>query len=203
MNTDCTTATRLFADNHFSEYVGRSSNSSNVSKIAEAIKEEKKVIFHGYKSSHSGEIRNRFVEPFGLIPNDVEAWAYDLEDGQNKLFRISRIESVEVLDERWTRVHLHQKGYLDPFRMASFSPIPVRFSMTLMAYNLLLEEFPMAEKYVRKEGDRWVFDGDVARLEGVGRFVIGLAAEIDIIDSPNLTEYVSHYSQYITSLFGK
>lgn len=186
-----------------SEYVGRSSNSSNVSKIAEAIKEEKKVIFHGYKSSHSGEIRNRFVEPFGLIPNDVEAWAYDLEDGQNKLFRISRIESVEVLDERWTRVHLHQKGYLDPFRMASFSPIPVRFSMTLMAYNLLLEEFPMAEKYVRKEGDRWVFDGDVARLEGVGRFVIGLAAEIDIIDSPNLTEYVSHYSQYITSLFGK
>jgi len=187
-----------------SEYVGRKSNSLNVANIAEAIKKEKKAILHGYKSSHSGEIRDRFVEPFGLIPNDVEAWAYDLEDGKNQLFRISRIESVEVLDDSWACGHLHQKGYLDPFRMASFSPIHVSFSMTLMACNLLLEEYPMADKYVSRNGDRWLFNGDVARMEGVGRFVIGLASEIQIIDSPALTEYVSYcYLKYIKNLLDK
>jgi len=187
-----------------SEYVGRKSNSSNVANIVTAIKKEKKAILHGYESSHSGKIRDRIVEPFGLIPNDVEAWAYDLEDGQNKLFRISRIGSVEVLDDGWTCGQLHQKGYLDPFRMASYSPIHVSFSMTLMAYNLLLEEFPMAEKYVMMDGDRWLFDGDVAKLEGVGRFVIGLASDINIIDSPALTEYVDHYYiRYVKGHFDK
>lgn len=176
-----------------SEYVGRRSNATNVACLASAIKGEKKAILHGYGSSHSGKTRDRIVEPFGLIPNDVEVWAYDLEDSSNKLFRVSRIESVEILDEGWTSKHLHQKGFLDPFRMSSSSPIHVRFSMGLMAYNLLLEEFPMADKYVSKHQDGWVFDGDIAMLEGVGRFVIGLAAEIQIIDSPALTDYVSKY----------
>ena len=65
--------------------------------------------------------------------------------------------------------------------------------MTLLAYNLLLEEFPMAEKYVRKSHNGWTFEGDVAMMEGVGRFVIGLAAEVHIIDSPELSEYVNQY----------
>ena len=33
----------------------------------------------------------------------------------------------------------------------------------------------------------------VSRLEGVGRFVIGLAADVKIIDSPALEEYVRNY----------
>lgn len=184
-----------------SEYVGKRSNATNVACLASAIKGEKKVILHGYDSSHSGKTRDRIVEPFGLIPNDVEIWAYDLEDGSNKLFRVSRIESVEILEEDWTCKHLHQKGFLDPFRMASSSPVHVRFSMSLMAYNLLLEEFPMAEKYVSKHQDKWVYDGDIAKMEGVGRFVIGLAAEIQIIDSPALTDYVSsYYGEYVKNL---
>lgn len=181
-----------------SEYIGRRSNATNVACLASAIKEEKKVILHGYDSSHSGKTRDRIVEPFGLIPNDVEVWAFDLEDSSNKLFRVSRIESVEILDESWTNENLHQKGFLDPFRMASFSPVHVRFSMSLMAYNLLLEEFPMAEKYVSKHKDKWVYDGDISMVEGVGRFVIGLAAEIQIIDSPALSDYVSsYYEKYV------
>lgn len=183
-----------------SEYVGKRSNATNVASLTNAIKEEKKVILHRYGSSHSGTIRDRIVEPFGFIPNDVEVWAFDLEDSQNKLFRVSRIDNVEVLDEGWVCKPLHQKGFLDPFRMASFSPIHVRFSMSLMAYNLLLEEFPMAEKYVSRHQDRWIFDGDVAMMEGVGRFVIGLAAEIQIIDSRALSEYVNLYYQKYLSL---
>lgn len=176
-----------------SEYTGRRSNATNVACLTRAIREEKKAILHRYESSHSGTVRDRIIEPFGLIPNDVEVWAFDIEDRKNKLFRISRIDRVEVLDENWENKNLHQKGFLDPFRMASFSPVHVCFSMSLMAYNLLLEEFPMAEKYVSMHQGRWIFDGDVAMMEGVGRFVVGLAAEIQIINSPPLTDYVDQY----------
>lgn len=176
-----------------SEYVGSKSNATNVARLVEAIKKEKKVILHKYESSHSGEIRDRIVEPFGLIPNDVEVWAFDVEDCKNKLFRVSRIEDVEVLDSDWAFKEMHEKGFLDSFRTASFTPVHVCFSMSIRAHNLLLEEFPMSEKYISKKGDRWIFDGDVAMLEGVGRFVIGLAADIQIIDSPELQEYVSQY----------
>ena len=33
----------------------------------------------------------------------------------------------------------------------------------------------------------------VSGMEGVGRFVIGLASEIKIIDSPELTKYIKLY----------
>lgn len=176
-----------------SEYVGKKSNSMNVANIAAAIKGRNKVIFHNYESSHSGETKDRIVEPFGLIPNDVEVWAYDLEDSKNKLFRVSRIESVEILDKKWTCHNFHKKGFVDPFRMASYAPVPVKFTMSLMARNLLVEEYPMADSCIKKHGDKWIFKGNVAKLEGVGRFVIGLMDEIQIIDSPELKEYVYDY----------
>ena len=182
----------LYDSTAIAEYVGKKFNGTNVAELMDAVRNEKQVILHLYESSHSNDIRDRRVEPFGFTPNNVQVWAYDLEDGQNKLFKVSRIDWVEVLDG-WTCRRYHRKGYLDPFRIASYSPVHVKFEMNLRARNLLIEEFPMAEKYVQKEGDSWVFDGNVAKMEGVGRFVIGLAADIRIIDSPALQKYVDGY----------
>ena len=53
-----------------------------------------------------------------------------------------------------------------------------------MAKNLLIEEYPLAEQDIRKEGDKWILETMVSGMEGVGRFVIGLAHEIKVIDSP-------------------
>jgi hypothetical protein len=52
--------------------------------------------------------------------------------------------------------------------------------------------------------DRWILDTTVSGMEGVGRFVIGLASEVKIIDSPELKDYISQYvkthlSNYLNS----
>lgn len=174
-------------------FVGEKSNSTNTLELGTAIKEQRKVILHAYESSNSGVIRDRLVEPFGFTPNYVQIWAFDLEDRKNKLFRVSRIDWVEVFNEAWTENRSHKKGYLDAFRMASFNRIPVKLEMTLRAKNLLVEEFPMAEKDIRKKGGRYIYESHVAQMEGIGRFVCGLMDDIRMIDSPELQKYLDDY----------
>ena len=51
----------------------------------------------------------------------------------------------------------------------------------------------MSEQDIRKEGDKWILETVVNGMEGVGRFVIGLAHEIKVIDSPSLENYINHF----------
>ena len=87
----------------------------------------------------------------------------------------------------------HEKSKTDCFRISSFSQTPVKLELSIMAKNLLIEDYPLAEKDLRKEGDRWILDTMVSGMEGVGRFVIGLAHEIRILESDELKEYIRQF----------
>ena len=50
-----------------------------------------------------------------------------------------------------------------------------------MAKNLLVEEYPLAGKYLSREGKDWILDTEVFSMNGVGRFVSGLMGEVEII----------------------
>ena len=67
--------------------------------------------------------------------------------------------------------------------------------MTLKAKNLLIEEYPLASKYVTYDGQNWWFKGNVKDLAGVGRFVLGLADQMNIIDSPALVNYLKIFTE--------
>lgn len=180
-------------------FVVHKENAANVQAIGEAIKKKKSVILRQYASANSGRTRDRKVEPFAFTTNYIDVWAYDVEDGMNKLFKIARIGGVDQ-DENWKFEDKHQQGHLDIFRMSSFTQTHVRLEMSLRAKNLLCEEYPLAPYEVSKEGDKWILDTMVSSLEGVGRFVIGLAADIKVIDSPALQEYIDNY---VKENFGK
>jgi hypothetical protein len=64
-----------------------------------------------------------------------------------------------------------------------------------MAKNILVEEYPDAVKDLipTDDADRWILETEVYRMEGLGRFYLGLAAEIEIIDAPGLKEYAAAY----------
>ena len=47
------------------------------------------------------------------------------------------------------------------------------------------------EKNVYEEDGRWYFDGEVRDIKGIGRFVMGLAAEVEILEGEDLRRYVS------------
>lgn len=175
------------------EYVDKKSNSANIQALADAAKNKVQVVLKKYESSHSGEIRDRLVEPFDFTTNYVDVWAYDTVDGKNKRFKIARIDEVEILDVPWTAEAEHNSTEIDAFRMSKPEHYHVRLQMTLQAKNLLVEEYPLAEKSIRKNGDVYIFDADVRALEGVGRFVIGLAADVTILEGEELKDYIRHY----------
>ena len=169
------------------DYVDKKSNSANIQALADAAKSKKIVVLKNYESSHSGDIRDRKVEPFAFTTNYLDVWSYDPEDGKNKRFKIARIDEVLVLDS------LHSSSEIDVFRMSGIETYHVRLQLSLQAKNLLLEEYPLAEKSIRKNGDHYIFDDDVRAMEGVGRFVIGLASDITIIEGTELREYIRNF----------
>ncbi|MBR4822429.1 MAG: WYL domain-containing protein [Bacteroidales bacterium] len=183
----------VYDSTSIANYVGKKSNAANVQAIAEAIKDCRKVVLKDYESSHSGQVRDRLVEPFSFTTNYVDAWCYDLEDGANKRFKIARIGEVEILPDEWTAAQEHRAQPMDAFRMSGDVPIHIKLILSLRAKNLLCEEYPLAEKSVRLEDGRWIYEDDIYALQGAGRFVVSLFHEIEIAEGEPLRQYVEDY----------
>ena len=173
----------------------RGSNSSNVHALIEAIEERRQAILHDYSSAHGSVVRDRRVEPFAFTTNYVQVWCYDAEDGRCKLFKSSRIGSVELTETPWEHKADHHEGFIDIFRLhGEAARTRVQLELGLLAYNLLIEEYPLAERDLKPLGEgRWLLDTEVAGMAGVGRFVVGLLDNIRIIDSPELKAYLKEY----------
>ena len=176
------------------DYSGSSKNAANIQALSNAIIDHKTVVLKDYASASSGTVRDRKVEPFEFTNNHIDIWAYDCEKMSVRLFKISRINGVDILPIEWQHEAEHKKGFLDAFRMMGKTQTHVRLEMSLRAKNLLCEEFPLATPDVIENDGKFIFDSMVTHMEGVGRFVIGLASDIKIIESPELEEYVKSFA---------
>ena len=168
-------------------------NAQNVNRLQEAIENHRQVILVDYASSHAGVTRNRVVEPFGFTTNYVQLWCYEPESAMNKLFKVARIGSVEVLDSEWQCAERHDKGFIDIFRMTGFEQHRVQVRLGMLARNLLIEEYPLAERDITPiDATHWLLDTMVCNYVGVGRFVMGLLDDVEIVESPELEAYVDN-----------
>ena len=131
--------------------------------------------------------------------NNNEIWCYEPASGKSKLFKVSRITSVEVVETGWQFEESHEEGYTDVFHISSDQRLPVTLRLGMTAANLLIEEFPLAEKYMEREDDaHWLFHTEVCKYEGIGRFVLGLFEDIEIINSPDFVLYLKEKVQNIS-----
>ena len=176
-------------------YIDKKENSVHIGALADAIRERKKVVLKDYSSSHTNATKDYTVEPFKFNTNYIDIWAFDTADGLNKRFKIARIGGVEILDEPWEHADLHKEEPMDSFRIHGSAPVHVKLRMHLIAKNLLLEEYPLAEKEVYQEPDgTWYYEGDVRGMDGVGRFVLGLPAYVDVLEGDPLKDYLREQS---------
>ena len=177
-------------------------NAENVNRIIEAIEEQRQVILHDYSSSHTATKRDRNVEPIAFTTNYVQIWCYDTADGKTKLFNTARIGSVEVLKSKWQHQAEHRCGFIDAFRTMGFEKMRVQLRLGVMSHNLLIEEYPLAERDLTQEDERhWLLDTEVCNYAGVGRFVVGLADDIEVIDSPDFVAYLREKLSQATAKF--
>lgn len=177
-------------------------NAENVNHIIEAIEEHRQVILHDYSSSHTGSNRDRLVEPISFTTNYVQIWCYDTSDSKTKLFNTARIGAVEVLDTEWQHESEHRCGQIDIFRNMGFEQMRVQLRLGVMSHNLLIEEYPLAERDLTQIDDNhWLLDTMVCNYAGIGRFVMGLVEDIEVIDSPDFTAYLHQKSELISKKF--
>ena len=175
------------------ECVVKGQNARNVNSIIEAIEEKKQIILKDYTSAHSRNVTDRLVEPLSFTTNYIQVWAYEISSGKNKLFKLSRIGSVEVMEKGWEYESLHKEGLMDIFRINSFEQIPIKLKLGLRAASLLVEEYPLGEKYLTPFQDdpyHFLLDIKICGYEGVGRFVMGLLDDIEILEGEGLKEFL-------------
>ena len=67
----------------------------------------------------------------------------------------------------------------------------MQFELNLRARNLLTEEYPLSEKYIAETAtNRFLFKAPVAKYEGPGRFVLGIAEDIKLLGDDGFLEFV-------------
>ena len=194
------------------DFISKRSNALNVRELSDAIQERRSVVLHDFKSS-SGRSGDRRIEPFAFTTNYIHVWGYDLDDGRCKMFGVARIGEVEVLrGEPWTHEAEHRRTEIDVFRMSGERRFHVKLALDQLARDLLLEEYPLAASEVREvaadsaggagSGSAggagsagWLLETDVCAMQGVGRFAIGLADHVRVVDSPELSDYIKDFSK--------
>lgn len=185
----------LFDATSVTEIIGNKITGENIMRLRQAIDEKKQVTLVRYESGNTMSISDRLVEPIKFSSNYRDVYAYEISTGITKVFKISRIGLVDVSLAAWQYEDKHEKIETDCFRMAGREDIPVTLKMTLKAKNLLIEEYPLASKYISYDGKDWWFRGNVKDLAGVGRFVIGLADQIELIESVELHRFIIEFME--------
>lgn len=186
----------IYNSTNMAELVVNKDTASVVNKLSESIEAKKVVILKNYSSSHTKNVSDRVVEAFDYTTNYQQVWCYDIEDKKVKVFKTSRIGDVEILDKEWGFETKHKKAYIDIFRIIGVSPIRVKVKLNLLSYNLLTEEYPLSLRDIIKIDDKnWLLDTEVSSFIGIGRFIIGLADNVEIVDTPELQKYVDDFTK--------
>lgn len=191
----------IYDSTSIANFIDNIATAANVEALADAIKRRKQVVLKHYESAHSDEAKDRRVEPIEFTTNMIDIWAYDVENADNRMFKVARIQEVEVTDDDWAFKSMHKVQRPDLFRMTGSLNEIISLQLDTRAKSLLLEEFPLAEKELRRENGKWILTTRINSLEGVTRFILGLAADIRILEGEDLRDYIRKYDeQYIQNL---
>lgn len=160
--------------------------------LHDAIKHENQVVLKGYSSPHSKTRRDRLVEPFMLMDGNREVRCFEPASGMNKTFKIVRMDDVMTLADNWAFKDQHKQMFTDAFLFSGEKKETVELILGQLSHDLLIEEYPRTEACMAKEEDgRWRLRLDVCSYIGIGRFVLGLLDDIEIVGTPEFKDYLA------------
>lgn len=164
---------------------------SNLKMLRKAMNEKKTVRLVGYSSPHSHTVKDRIVEPFLLLHDNQDVRCHELVSGANKTFKISRMAGVEMLDTPWLHEDSHRQVFTDIFMFSSEERHRVRLRLGQLSHNLFMEEYPQGAHYVTPNEDgSWLLDIEVCDYRGLGRFVLGLFKDIEVVEGDGFKAYM-------------
>lgn len=162
-----------------------------VSVLYDAIKRKRVVKIVGYASPHSDTVSDRVVEPFLLLNDNNDVRCHELSSGQSKTFKLSRMRDVILLDLSWSRESAHKRVFTDVFMFSGEERMPVEVRLDRLAYQVFIEEYPRAVRFVTPEDDsHYVLRVEVVSYLGIGRFVLGLYDHVEVLGDDAFLAYV-------------
>ncbi len=147
------------------------------------------MIIKDYHSISSNSVRDRHVEPLEITRDNRYLIAWDLDIDRQGQFKIERIASIELLEKEPVSGQ-RMATPMDFFGLTGTEWKQVRIKLGNMAHHLLSEEFPLTRPHIRKIKDAYYFDGPVLSWKGIGRFVLGLPGELEVIAPEEFKEYL-------------
>lgn len=175
----------------------------NLQALYEAVKQHRQVMLRGYSSASSNRISDRVVEPYLFLQNHNEIRCFEVQSRQNKTFKVSRIGRVELLDLLWNHEEEHTPVFTDLFQFSGPERHRVTLRLGRLACNLLKEEYPRAALSLTPDGpDHWLFATEVCSFQGIGRFVLGLFEDVEVVDSPDFVQFLREKAQNLTKKLG-
>ena len=173
---------RFYGLSGFVDDATRRRVTSHAEILNKAIAQRKIVLLKDYSSPHSKTVSTRVVEPFLFLNEQADIRCYELSSHTNKTFKLSRIGSVVITDADWAFADSHKQVYTDIFLFSGDTRHHISLRMGQLSHNLMLEEYPQSERCFTQEDDsHWLFTTDVVSYLGIGRFVLGLFSDIQII----------------------
>lgn len=151
-----------------------------VDQLAETIRSKNQIVLKNYHSANSNEIRDRLVEPIHFGDNYQSIVALDTQDKICKQFKLDRIGEIIEMNTKYKFEDLHRKNQSDIFGFSGDSNTWITLHLSLRAYLLLREEYPLSIPYIERTEDSYHFHGPVSSFEGIGRYVLGLMDEIQL-----------------------
>lgn len=143
---------------------------------------------HRYRSLTSNTTKDRLVEPLEITEDERYLIAWDVDKKGQRQFKIERIEDAEVLDLHVTSGRVASP--MDLFGLTGDDWQRVRLKLSNTAHHLLLEEFPLSRPFTKMVNNQIIFDGMVRNWKGVGRFVLGLPGEIEVLEPEGFRGYL-------------
>ena len=162
-----------------------------VQALRKAQQEKKQILLVNYASGNSQTVKNRMVEPFEFKDDFNLVWAFDTALKQNRQFKICRIEDTHESPFSWEYERQHRSMPVDIFRNTGDLNKKVECTLNVKARNLLIEEYPLAVRFLSSAAkNQFVLNAPVAKYEGPGRFVLGLAEDIQVMGDKGFLEYL-------------
>jgi predicted DNA-binding transcriptional regulator YafY len=194
--------TQLFNSDETLTALIKKEKSEILDKLHAAMKQKKQVLLKQYASGNSQTIKDRWIEPFAFRNELTLLWAFDIQKMECRQFKTARIHDVEPTPLDWRYTREHHCMPIDVFRNTGELNRPIQVEMNLRAYNLLIEEYPLAEKECHQLPDgHYLLETSVAKYEGASRFVLGLADDISVKGPPEFFDFLHLKAKIIENKF--
>ncbi len=167
---------------------------SKIDLLEQAKREKRQVILLDYHSSNSNNISDRRVEPFDPNPADDILQAFDVDKGELRHFRISRITRIQLTGDAWAHETQHRVMATDPFYIVSNDQVSVHLRLRVGAYNELVSRFPLSQVYVQKAQEEGIYDFQCKvnrNFYGLTNFILGFHHQIvEVLYPESLLEHL-------------